>query len=353
MSLLDKASAAALSGDAGEAVARLEALANVPMTLALLAKSRCGFVAARLAKDADERVAAPARALVAAWKLAAKAAGAKAAPAKVEVHSAEPAPEPKNTPVEQFVASRQPASAIASLQPPVRARVAGKFRDLLLSALREGEGGGAGLLTASEAVAFEAEASAKDEAAVSSTSPPSSSTPNDPAATAQPVSNAPSRRMTEAAASSCAEDAALALEAALHATTRLAARPDAAYAEQFRTLALGLHDNRALALNVARGLHEPAAVAALSADALVSDEARASAAAMRSAYEESIQLDWKAKNRKGIMAGLGYNVDEGMLRCSKCKSRNTDFYEKQTRSADEPTTKFAQCYNCGARWRFC
>ena len=139
----------------------------------------------------------------------------------------------------------------------------------------------------------------------------------------------------------------------MHASTRLDARPDGAYTEKFRTLTLGLHDNPALALNVARGLHDFAWVAALTADALVSDDARSSAAAMRAAYEESVQLDWKAKNRRGIMAGLGYNVDDGMLRCSKCKSRNTDFYEKQTRSADEPTTKFAQCFNCGARWRFC
>jgi DNA-directed RNA polymerase subunit M/transcription elongation factor TFIIS len=44
---------------------------------------------------------------------------------------------------------------------------------------------------------------------------------------------------------------------------------------------------------------------------------------------------------------------DGLFKCGKCKSYKTEYTEKQTRSADEPTTKFCYCHNCGNRWRFC
>lgn len=45
--------------------------------------------------------------------------------------------------------------------------------------------------------------------------------------------------------------------------------------------------------------------------------------------------------------------NDGILKCGKCKSNKTEYSERQTRSADEPTTKFCFCHNCGHRWRFC
>lgn len=44
---------------------------------------------------------------------------------------------------------------------------------------------------------------------------------------------------------------------------------------------------------------------------------------------------------------------DGILQCRKCKSWKTTYTERQTRSADEPTTKFCACFACGNRWRFC
>jgi len=38
---------------------------------------------------------------------------------------------------------------------------------------------------------------------------------------------------------------------------------------------------------------------------------------------------------------------EGLVQCSKCKSKKTTFVEVQTRSADEPMTIFATCKECG------
>lgn len=46
-------------------------------------------------------------------------------------------------------------------------------------------------------------------------------------------------------------------------------------------------------------------------------------------------------------------ANDGILKCGKCKSNKTEYIEKQTRSADEATTKFCYCHNCGNRWRFC
>jgi DNA-directed RNA polymerase subunit M/transcription elongation factor TFIIS len=45
--------------------------------------------------------------------------------------------------------------------------------------------------------------------------------------------------------------------------------------------------------------------------------------------------------------------EDGILKCGRCKSYKTEYTEKQTRSADEPTTKFCYCHNCGHRWKFC
>jgi DNA-directed RNA polymerase subunit M/transcription elongation factor TFIIS len=39
------------------------------------------------------------------------------------------------------------------------------------------------------------------------------------------------------------------------------------------------------------------------------------------------------------------------FKCRKCKSRETCYYEMQTRSADEPMTIFITCLNCGTRWK--
>jgi Transcription factor S-II (TFIIS) len=38
-------------------------------------------------------------------------------------------------------------------------------------------------------------------------------------------------------------------------------------------------------------------------------------------------------------------------KCNRCHKRECTYYEMQTRSADEPTTIFITCLNCGKRWK--
>ena len=42
----------------------------------------------------------------------------------------------------------------------------------------------------------------------------------------------------------------------------------------------------------------------------------------------------------------------GILKCGKCKSLKTSYFQLQTRSADEPMTTFVTCKGCGHRWKF-
>lgn len=40
------------------------------------------------------------------------------------------------------------------------------------------------------------------------------------------------------------------------------------------------------------------------------------------------------------------------FRCGRCKQRKCNYYQMQTRSADEPLTTFVTCVNCNNRWKF-
>ena len=76
----------------------------------------------------------------------------------------------------------------------------------------------------------------------------------------------------------------------------------------------------------------------MTAEELQSPEARAAAEAARKELIESTQLDWQQKNKAKVLASAGLTAGEGTLTCSKCGSRNTEYTQKQTRSADEPMT---------------
>lgn len=55
------------------------------------------------------------------------------------------------------------------------------------------------------------------------------------------------------------------------------------------------------------------------------------------------------KDKSSTEMDMNNATDE--YQCPKCKARKSTFYELQTRSADEPMTRFIQCLNCGKNWR--
>lgn len=52
------------------------------------------------------------------------------------------------------------------------------------------------------------------------------------------------------------------------------------------------------------------------------------------------------KNKNKIV-----NIFTEAFTCGKCKKKKCTYYEKQTRSADEPMTLFITCTYCGNKWK--
>ena len=44
-------------------------------------------------------------------------------------------------------------------------------------------------------------------------------------------------------------------------------------------------------------------------------------------------------------------IEEGLFKCPKCKSKKTTYYSIQLRSSDEPMTNFITCVSCKNRWK--
>lgn len=80
---------------------------------------------------------------------------------------------------------------------------------------------------------------------------------------------------------------------------------------------------------------------------------------MASAEMKKQRHVWSEHAKMALMDEQTYNqytgkqVQDGILKCPKCKSMKTTYVEVQTRSADEPTTKKCLCTDCTYRWKFC
>jgi transcription elongation factor S-II len=65
--------------------------------------------------------------------------------------------------------------------------------------------------------------------------------------------------------------------------------------------------------------------------------------------ERQKDAEWHAQE---IRSDLDKNRNmTDMFRCGKCRERKCTYYQKQTRSADEPMTVFVNCTVCGNRWK--
>jgi transcription elongation factor S-II len=340
------------------ALDRLKVLESLPMTVAALATTKAGIAIKKLQAHADASIAAAAKALLLKWKKLAEEAGvtSKAAPSSSSSTTTAPlsrassdgsAGGPLPSPKEAAPSPRVMEVIKISSLPASRQKIAAKLKETLLAAVKDQTGG---FLTDEDAKRLE-EASAAISPKAGSNAGAGAEASEDSATSAeqQRLRATLLEKQREPEADAQAETKACQLEAFIYSKTRFLPKPEAEYAQKFRTVVLGLAGNKPLAYNTYKGYQDCEFVAGLTAEDFVSDSQRKEAEAMREAHRQSIDLNYKQKNRAKQLAGLGYDVNEGLLQCGKCKSRNTDFTEKQTRSADEPTTKFCECYNCGNR----
>lgn len=73
-------------------------------------------------------------------------------------------------------------------------------------------------------------------------------------------------------------------------------------------------------------------------------------------HQEMDPSHWKEMIEKKIKrdaSKYSNNVEAmtEMFTCKKCKSKKCTYYELQTRSADEPSTIFITCIDCGKHWK--
>jgi transcription elongation factor S-II len=66
-------------------------------------------------------------------------------------------------------------------------------------------------------------------------------------------------------------------------------------------------------------------------------------------WEKTIQENNELLKKQ--VEGSKARATTDMFLCGKCKKRECTYYEQQTRSADEPMTKFISCVNCGHQWK--
>ena len=302
------------SGAHAGAIEVLEELARAPFSVPLLAKTRVGVRAAKLRDHEHAGVASAARECVRIWKKLAEESGATAKSSGKSSESATSAsanstvPEATNTSSASVVAAvsapptvqtkPSPPQALPPL-PPARARV------------REG----LGKVLEDVVVAYLASPEGKEQ--ISSGSLPSKASDN-VGSEARLVSGA-------------IEEA---LFAALGGVNDAA--PSPAYADQFKSLFFNLRRNVPLSINVFWGFVSPTIVATLTAEELATEEAKKQVEAAKSAGIESVMLDWKQKNRNAVLTAAGLSTALTGAPCKKCKSKNTDFTQRQMRSGDEP-----------------
>lgn len=151
------------------------------------------------------------------------------------------------------------------------------------------------------------------------------------------------------------QQAAARLEASLFASTKGASvRPAGlpTYGDQIRSFVLNMGRNSKLVLGVFEDTIDLDRLAVADPSELATSEFKEQAAKEKQAAAEEVQLDWQRKHGKDQLKAAGLKPVAGQFKCPRCKGSNTDYYEKQTRSADEPMTVFNECLDCGKRWRF-
>ena len=117
---------------------------------------------------------------------------------------------------------------------------------------------------------------------------------------------------------------------------------DAKYKNRIRSRIANLKDpkNPKLKEQVLIGKITAEQLAVMTADDMASDELKQ--------LREKFTLEAIDDHKMAVQTGC----KSSLLKCGKCKKSNCGYKEMQTRSADEPMTVFAFCFDCGHRWKF-
>lgn len=115
------------------------------------------------------------------------------------------------------------------------------------------------------------------------------------------------------------------------------------YRAKVRSLTLNLKDkkNPTLRANVISGSVPADKLVLMTAEEMASEEQKAERTALQ------------MQNLFNAKGAASQEAETDAFQCGKCKQRKCRYYQKQTRSADEPMTTFVSCVSCNHRWRFC
>jgi DNA-directed RNA polymerase subunit M/transcription elongation factor TFIIS len=73
----------------------------------------------------------------------------------------------------------------------------------------------------------------------------------------------------------------------------------------------------------------------------------------RELFTEKFDYLTKTKYKKDMtIEPLNIVVEDGPLQCRKCYSHKVTYYQLQTASGDESFTTYANCHNCGNKFKF-
>jgi transcription elongation factor S-II len=110
------------------------------------------------------------------------------------------------------------------------------------------------------------------------------------------------------------------------------------YKEKYMQLILNLKKNDSLRTNVMNGETPCEALMDMTSEQMQTQELRDHLTQAKKDIFDQFDLNWLRKNEDQINKECNIKDQSGIFRCSKCGSENTNNYQKQTRSADEPMT---------------
>ena len=143
----------------------------------------------------------------------------------------------------------------------------------------------------------------------------------------------------------------LALEEAIYATTRRDSE-DMTYQDRVLTLAHALrHNGVALRERIDEGEVTVEQLVQGSGQDLLQGTPMDRTRRQIEAHEDRFRSMLQEKFEELEKSAINSHLSEGLLKCSRCQSTQVVWEQKQTRSADEGMTIFAECLKCGKKFR--